>query len=151
MKVKVLSIFLLLVLVFSMAGCGGSDNDDMEESYMPREEDDFEEIEGLIGDEEEEEEEEEEDASLNGISDSMYVTVTSNTRVNLRTGPGTKFNVLKAVDPGTELEVVFFLNHWIKVETAEGEEAFIAGWLTDEDLPRPDDANLREEKVEEEI
>jgi len=150
MRVKVLSIFLLLVLIVSMTGCGTPDNDEIDEPLTPQEEEEYEdheEIEGLIN---EDEDEDEEEISLNGITDSMHVTVTAS-NVNLRSGPGTKFDIVGSVDTGEKLEVVFFMEHWIKVETEDGSVAFIAGWLTDENLPEPDSEKLEEEKVDEEI
>jgi len=152
MRVKVLSIFLLLVLIVSMTGCGTPDNDEIDEPLTPQEEEEYEdheEIEGLIN-EDEDEDEDEEEISLNGITDSKHVTVTAS-NVNLRSGPGTKFDIVGSVDTGEKLEVVFFMEHWIKVETEDGSEAFIAGWLTDENLPEPDSEKLEEEKVDEEI
>ncbi len=57
MRVKVLSIFLLLVLIVSMTGCGTPDNDEIDDSLTPQEEEEYEdheEIEGLINEDEDE-------------------------------------------------------------------------------------------------
>ncbi len=146
-KLKILLVLALVVsMTFWVFGCGPQEeeeNDYAMEDVNGEEMEDEEFLTPINGEEEEQEEED-----VGDLFDSVYVTVTGS-NVNLRSGPGTDYDVVASVNAGDELEVEFFLNHWIKVRTQEGEEAFIAGWLTDENLPEPDEENLRNEEVEE--
>lgn len=137
-----LVVMLVMAMTFWAYGCGlmGDEEVDLPEDINGEVMEDEDYLTPINGDEDDEE--------MADIFDSVYVTVTAPS-VNLRSGPGTDFDIVKGVTEGEELEVEFFLNHWIKVRTEEGTEAFVAGWLTDENLPEPDEENLRNEEVEE--
>ncbi|RQD73658.1 MAG: hypothetical protein D5R97_09070 [Candidatus Syntrophonatronum acetioxidans] len=140
---NLLIIILVITMTFWVFGCGPQDEEEIDYS-----------MEDFNGDEEEDYltpingEEDQEGEGVEDLFEPVYVTVTGPS-VNLRAGPGTNFEVVDSVSAGDELEVEFFLNHWIKVRTEDGQEAFVAGWLTDENLPEPDEENLKEEEVEE--
>ncbi len=139
-KLKILLVLALVVsMTFWVFGCGPQEEEEIDVNGEEMEEEDY--LTPING-------EEGPDEGAGDLFDSVYVTVTDS-NVNLRSGPGTDYDVVGSVNAGDELEVEFFLNHWIKVRTQEGAEAFIAGWLTDENLPEPDEENLRNEEVEE--
>lgn len=52
-------------------------------------------------------------------------TVVDGTRVNLRSGKTDTYRVIKALEPGTELEVLHLERAYVQVKTDEGE----VGWL----------------------
>jgi N-acetylmuramoyl-L-alanine amidase len=56
------------------------------------------------------------------------VTVTESV-VNLRSGPGTSYKLIKAVKYGQILNVLAENNGWYKVKISGVEEAWVAGWL----------------------
>lgn len=87
----------------------------------------------------EEKEEEETEAGQEGeVKEPVYVTVSA-ARVNLRTGPGTEYDIIFVVEEGDKLEELERLESgWLRVRTLEGTEAYIAGWLTDAGIPRPE-------------
>lgn len=151
---KLFYVFLIILLALTLTGCRQSDDDnDLDYSEGQQVENQNEEGEGLLDDEEQNNEhnEEEHDPVIGddeGIFDSIYVTVTGSS-VNLRSGPGTKFDVVGSAKAGDKLEVEFFMEHWIKVKMPDGSGAYLAGWFTDKNLPEPDGENLREEKLEE--
>lgn len=79
--------------------------------------------------------------------DGDYVVVDyGETGVNLRSGPGTKYDTVGSVQEGDQLEVVSYLNYWIEIELGDGGKAYVAGWLTDADLPFPDEDNRQDER-----
>ncbi|PKM83806.1 MAG: hypothetical protein CVU88_01045 [Firmicutes bacterium HGW-Firmicutes-13] len=155
LHIKLLSVFLIIILALTLAGCRQSDDDyDLEYSEEQGEEleegeDSFDlnDDEGMEGDEEGADPVITDDEDIFGT---LYVTVTGST-VNLRSGPGTKFDVVGKAEAGDKLEVVFFMEHWIRVKMQDGSEAFVAGWFTDKKLPEPDSENLIEEKLDEVI
>lgn len=150
-KLKKLWVFLfIMVLILPFTGCRRDQDYDLDYSLVDRGEEDSDQG-GQDADPDHEETEEESDNSdeldLDDLFEPVYVTVTGSS-VNLRQGPGTKFDKVGSAQAGDRLEVVYFMEHWINIKMQDGQEGFIAGWLTDAKLPQPDSVNLEEEKLE---
>lgn len=142
-------LLLVLALCLAVAGCGSGNNDepggfadDPEEFYQEEPEERAIQVDDL----EDEEIDDYLEEDIPDVFDPVYLKVTGST-VNLRSGPGTRFDVAGTARQGDQLEVIFIMDHWIKVKTKDGKEAFVAGWYTDKNLPVPDQENLREEKM----
>lgn len=52
------------------------------------------------------------------------------TSLNLRTGPGQNFEVVKSFKQGTKLMVVGTRKNWLQVKDDAGAQGWVAGWLT---------------------
>lgn len=149
---KLLAFLIIMLLLLPFTGCRRDQDYDLDYSLVDRDgnnsgqveqetDPDSEEIEG------EEETDGSEEPTLDDLFEPVYVTVTGSS-VNLREGPGTKFDKVGSAQAGDRLEVIYFMEHWINIKMQDGQEGFIAGWLTDAKLPQPDSANLEEEKLE---
>jgi uncharacterized protein YgiM (DUF1202 family) len=55
--------------------------------------------------------------------------------LNLRSGPGTKYRILAATQPGDRLQVLKRGDGWTQVRTREGKEGWIAGGYLDPKAP----------------
>ena len=143
--------FIILALILPFTGCRRDQDYDLDYSLVDREEDNAQDVQEAVSEDEDTGGKEEGDISeepgLDDLFDPVYVTVTGSS-VNLREGPGTRFDVIGSARAGDRLEVIYFMEHWINIKMQDGQEGFIAGWLTDAKLPQPDSKNLEEEKIE---
>ncbi|UNC91594.1 SH3 domain-containing protein [Candidatus Contubernalis alkaliaceticus] len=137
-----LYVLLIILLIFPLSGCGKDNGEELDYSLV-----DVEGEESEQSPEGNEVDLDSEELTLNDLFDPVYITVTGSS-VYLREGPGTSFDVVGSTQNGDQLEVVFFMEHWISIKTQDGQEGFIAGWLTDAQLPQPDSESLLEEKLE---
>lgn len=55
--------------------------------------------------------------------------VVKTTGLNVRSGPGTTYNVVKQVKAGDVLEIISNSNNWYKVKLSDGKTGWVAGWL----------------------
>ena len=47
-------------------------------------------------------------------------------RLNVRSGPGTEYNVITTLDYGTRLTILSYTDAWAKVKLADGTEGYVA-------------------------
>ena len=57
-------------------------------------------------------------------------TVTLNGAINIRSGPGTNFAVLRTGAAGTTMAITGKAGQWYEVALADGKKGWVAGWLT---------------------
>ena len=149
---KLLAFLIIMLLLLPFTGCRRDQDYDLDYSLVDRDGNNSGQVEQETDPDSEETEGEEEidgseEPTLDDLFEPVYVTVTGSS-VNLREGPGTKFDKVGSAQAGDRLEVIYFMEHWINIKMQDGQEGFIAGWLTDAKLPQPDSANLEEEKLE---
>ncbi len=144
-----LYIFLIVLLIFPLSGCRKDNGEEIDYSLVNGEGEDIGQIQedGLDSDGNEKAHDSPDELTLNDLFEPVYITVTASS-VYLREGPGTSFDVVGSTHRGDQLEVVFFMEHWISIKTQDGQEGFVAGWLTDAQLPQPNSENLLEEKLD---
>lgn len=61
----------------------------------------------------------------NSLLDNTPTVITTNKKCNIRSGPGTKFNIMFSVGLGISFRVVERKGNWIQVEHADGDK----GWI----------------------
>jgi len=149
---KLLAFLIIMLLLLPFTGCRRDQDYDLDYSLVDRDGSNSGNVEQETDPDSEEPEGEEEidgseEPTLEDFFEPVYVTVTGSS-VNLREGPGTKFDKVGSAQAGDRLEVIYFMEHWINIKMQDGQEGFIAGWLTDAKLPQPDSANLEEEILE---
>lgn len=149
---KILAFLMIMFLLLPFTGCRRDQDYDLDYSLVDRDGNNSGQVEQETDPDSEETEGEEEidgseEPTLEDLFEPVYVTVTGSS-VNLREGPGTRFDKVGSAQAGDRLEVIYFMEHWINIKMQDGQEGFIAGWLTDAKLPQPDSANLEEEKLE---
>ena len=64
-------------------------------------------------------------------AEAREAVVQGNGGVNLRSGPGTSFELVGSAAPGARLPVLETSGQWVKVRLADGKSGWVAGWLVE--------------------
>ena len=75
------------------------------------------------------------------MAEDMYVG--DITKLNLRSGKGTKYNVIQTLDSGEKVTVLSTANEWAKINTQDGNE----GWVVSKYLTEEKPANIKIENL----
>jgi SH3-like domain-containing protein len=61
----------------------------------------------------------------NSIVDNTRAVITKNEKCNIRSGPGTQFDILFTVEKGVPFKVIEKKGQWLQIQHADGDE----GWI----------------------
>lgn len=88
-------------------------------------------------------------SNFNSEDTSEKITIIAN-GVNIRSGPGTNHSIIGSTSSGDTYNIVDSSGDWCKVSLANGDTAWIAGWLTNmgtKELPASNSGNLADDKI----
>lgn len=64
---------------------------------------------------------------LGAMAQTLYVAQTDDGYLNMRAGPGTRFDVIRRLSPGDRVDVEETLGRWYNIRLSSGERGWVSG------------------------
>ncbi|SFJ60451.1 SH3 domain-containing protein [Jannaschia pohangensis] len=64
---------------------------------------------------------------LGAMAQTLFVSQNDDGYLNLRSGPGTRFDILRRLSPGDSVAVLETVGRWYRVRVSSGQEGWVAG------------------------